>query len=183
MSRSVQVRIAGIGGQGAVIAADLIGEAALLEGKQVAGSSRYGSAARGTPVRADLVLAEEPVDDPHVHAPDVLVAMCQEAYDLYLPSVPAGGMVIYDDGDITPKEIEGVVQHGLPALQIAVKQVGNRQTANLVLLGALIALTDLLPRKSVEQAIVSNVRERFHEVNKQALGLGHEQGRQIGGKS
>ena len=173
------IRIAGIGGQGAVIAADLIGEAALLAGRHVAGSTRYGSAARGTPVRADLVIAESTIDDPHVHRPDVLVAMCQAAYDLYLPSMRAGGMVIHDD-EITPHDVEGVAQHPVPAMQTAIKQVGNSQTANLVLLGALLALTDLLTVEALEQAIAAHVSERFHAINKQALRLGFELGRKLG---
>lgn len=172
-----QIRIAGIGGQGAVIAADLLGEAALLAGRHVAGSTRYGSAARGTPVRADLILSAEPIDDPHVHAPDVLVAMCQEAYDLYAPGMRTDGVVIYDDGEITPQDITGVRQHAVPALQLALKQVGNRQTANLVLVGALLALTGVLPRETVEQAIVAYVSPRFHAPNQQALQLGFEFGR------
>ena len=180
MSSTSQIRIAGIGGQGAVIAADLLGEAGLLAGRHVAGSTRYGSAARGTPVRADLILSAEPIDDPHVHEPELLVAMCQEAYDLYAPGVRADGTVLYDDGEIAPRDLGKVNQHAVPALQTALKQVGNRQTANLVLVGALLALTELLPLEALERAIVAHVSPRFHEVNQQALRLGFQLGRAPG---
>jgi len=92
MSKPVQVRFGGFGGQGIVLAGLLLGQAATFEGKFVAGSNSYGVAARGAACRSEVVISEDPIDFPQVTIPDIVVVMSQRAYDLFSRKVAKGGL-------------------------------------------------------------------------------------------
>ncbi|NOZ85764.1 MAG: 2-oxoacid:ferredoxin oxidoreductase subunit gamma [Deltaproteobacteria bacterium] len=182
--KDLQIRIAGIGGQGVVTAADLIGRTALDMGMFVTGSSRYGSAARGTPVRADLVLSSEPIDDPHVHEPHWLIAMSQEAYDEYNKKVFKGdARILYDPDLVEPANNQETMQIPIEALKTALHKLGNRQSANMVMVGAFLAQSGLFSLDDIKKAVHEYVPERFQDINIKALNIGFELGASYKGGS
>ena len=174
-----QIRWCGFGGQGVVLAGMLLGEAGALDGKFVSGSNFYGAQARGSICRAEVVLSGEPIDFPHVIETDLLIAMSQGSYALYCGGVKEhSGIILYDQGQVTPKEGLRLRQTGIPATEQALKRLENKQVANIVLLGALIKTTKIVSWGSMEKAIRARVGDRFQHLNLEAFKLGRE----LGGK-
>ncbi len=167
----VQLRFCGLGGQGVLLMGDLLGRAAVARGLWVAGSNSYGAQARGSGCRSELVVAPEPADFPHVLEADLLAALAQGAYEIYLPEVRPDGLVLYDDPGVVP--VDATRLHlPIPATATAVERLKSRQVANTVLLGAVVALTGLLPLEVVLAAAAESLEERFRDLNRRALEAG-----------
>jgi len=170
-----QVRICGFGGQGVVLAGVILGEAAVLDGKWAAGASSYGAQARGGYARSDLVISDRPIVYPRVMEADLLVAMAQSAYDRYSEELAQGALVIYEKGLVSPREMEAVRQVGIPATGLAIKELDARQAANMVMLGALVALSGVVSREALLR-VIGERSGAFGEVNLKAAQLGFRLG-------
>ena len=182
MTEVRQIRLSGFGGQGVVLAGILLGEAGIMDGKSVSGSNSYGAQARGSGCKAEVVFADGPIDFPHVIAADILVAMSQGAYNEYCGDVKEStGVILYDRGPVKIREDLKVKQIGIPATDHAVKELKNKQVANIVLLGALMETTKIVSREALEKAIQTHVSERFRSLNMKALQVGIDLGRGIHG--
>jgi 2-oxoglutarate ferredoxin oxidoreductase subunit gamma len=178
MNERKEIRIAGLGGQGVVLAGALLGEAAVKQNLYAAGSNSYGAQARGGGARSDLVLDVKEIDYPHVERPDLLVAMSQGAYDAYLPGVAQGGMVLFDSGLVSPSPPHD--RFGAEVTALALTELSNRQVANVIWVGLIVGATGWFDPVIVEQAMAEFVPERFLELNRKALALGLERGRAWG---
>lgn len=176
MSGIVQIRLSGFGGQGIVLAGVLLGHAGVRDGRRVAGSNSYGAQARGSACKAEVILGENPVDFPHVLEADVLVAMSQGAYDQFIGETKATGLVIYDS-QLTKPKVSRIPHKPVPATEVAIREIGNKQVANIVMLGALVTLTRVVSEKSMETAVCDHVPPRFKDVNVKALRRGVELGK------
>ena len=177
MTEIKQVRLGGFGGQGVVLAGLLLGHAGVMEWRYVSGSNSYGAEARGSGCKSEIVFSDSPIDFPHLTTADILVAMSQGAYDIYCEEVKESGLILYDQGLLTPKVELRVEQRGIPATEISVKKLKNKQAANIVLLGALIEITKIVSQKSVQKAITLHMSERFRVLNVKALQTGIDLGR------
>jgi len=182
MSEIRQVRLSGFGGQGVVLAGVLLGEAGVIDGRYVSGSNSYGAQARGSGCKSEIVFSDGPIDFPHLITADILVALSQGAYDLYCGDIKeSGGIILYDQGPVTPREGLDLKQIGIPATECALKQLKNKQVANIILVGALIETTKLVSSEAMEKAMKTHVSERFRALNLEALRLGLELGRTVHG--
>jgi 2-oxoglutarate ferredoxin oxidoreductase subunit gamma len=177
-----QVRISGFGGQGVVLAGTILGHAATKDGKWVAGASSYGAQARGGSARTDIVISDEPIVYPHVIEADVLVTMAQTAYNKYIEELAEGAIIIYDDEMVAPRPLEKAVQIGVPATSQAIKELNQKQSANIVILGASAAITGMVTQEALIAAITENVSARFKDLNVKALELGFRLGRSASSK-
>ena len=170
MSKTVQVRFGGLGGQGIVLAGLLLGRAATFDGKFVAGSNSYGVAARGAACRSEVVISEEPIDFPHVTIPDIVAVMSQRAYDLFSRRVVKDGLIFYDSQFIVPRRRRSVVE--VPATGMALEDIGDKRVANVILLAAVVAKTGIVSQGALLRAIDESVTDRFLEPNRKAAALG-----------
>jgi 2-oxoglutarate ferredoxin oxidoreductase subunit gamma len=172
MSDVIQIMLGGFGGQGIVLMGIILGDAAVREGLWAAGSNSYGAQARGSACRSEVVISREPVDYPHVLEADLLVAMSQAAYDTYTDGLAREGLVIYDSSLIKPDRSLKCVQAPIPATRLVLEEMKNRQVANMVLLGALAALTKVVSPEAMEAALAQWVPSRSKDVNLRALRAG-----------
>lgn len=169
-----QLRFGGMGGQGVVVLGDTIALAGALSGWHVAASTSYGAQARGGASKADVVLSTEPIDFPHVEHPDVMVLVSQEAYEAYATE-PLPPLVIVDSFVVTPRDLgEGVRQLAVDATSLALTDLGDRQGANFVMLGAFLGATGILTLEEVDAAVEEKMGRSWWELNKRALRIGYE---------
>ncbi|MEI9477846.1 MAG: 2-oxoacid:acceptor oxidoreductase family protein [Deltaproteobacteria bacterium] len=182
MAGITQVCLSGFGGQGIILAGLLLGQAGVIDGRYVSGSSSYGAQARGSECKSEIVFSDQAIDYPHLIEADYLIAMSQKTYDLYSKEVREGsGLILYDQGIVTPKKDLKVKQAGFPATEYSVKKLKNKQMANILLLGAFVEITKLVSLKAMKKAISTHVSERFKEINLKALQLGMEMARHWNG--
>lgn len=173
-----EIRFAGFGGQGIILAGLIAGRAAALhDGKEAIVTQSYGPEARGGACAAQLVIDDVPIDYPMVNRPDVLVVMSQEAAEKYMTGLVDEGQVLIDEDLVELPEHPLWVMSKIPATAIA-EQLGNRMAANVVMLGFFTAVTGAIARQSMEEAIRSSVRERFISLNMQAFEAGYTYARQ-----
>ena len=182
MSEIVQVLLSGLGGQGIILAGLLLGQAGATDGKHVAGSSSYGAQARGSDCTSEIVLSSGPIDFPHLTAADILMAMSQGAYDRHRIEVrEESGLILYDQGQVKPKESFTLRQVGIPATEYAVKKLKNGQVANIILTASLIEITKVVSQKAFRESIRKHVSQRFQNLNLKAMQVGIELGRKVHG--
>jgi 2-oxoglutarate ferredoxin oxidoreductase subunit gamma len=168
----MEVRIGGFGGQGIVLAGNLLGKAAsLYDGKEAVFTQSYGPEARGGASRADIIVAREPVDYPFVTQPDVLAVLFQEAYLKFGNDLRPGGLLIAEADLVTLEP--GTTAIALPATRIA-EELGLRIVANVVLLGCLVKQTGLVSRDAVEQALRDTVKPSALDLNLEAFAAGFD---------
>jgi 2-oxoglutarate ferredoxin oxidoreductase subunit gamma len=96
MNRRFEVRLAGTGGQGAILAGIILAEAAILDGKNVVQTQSYGPEARGGASRSEIVISDHEIDYPKVLEPDITLCMSQEGCDRYGNQTREGGLLILD---------------------------------------------------------------------------------------
>lgn len=162
----------GFGGQGALFAGQLLTYAALAVGKNVTWIPSYGPEMRGGTAHCTVVIGDDPIGSPLVRNPDMVVAMNLPSADKYEPVVKENGLLVVN-GSLVKRpihryDIDVIV---IPANDIA-QSHGNIRLANVVMLGALLAATELLPLDAAEQAIVDHLPERHRFLlpgNKTAL--------------
>ena len=105
------IRIAGFGGQGIILAGIVIGKAAALhDGIYAVQTQSYGPEARGGASRTEVVVSDEEVDYPKVQNPDIFVAMSHTALIAYLDDLKDGGILIVDPDMISEEEVMPFVQ-------------------------------------------------------------------------
>ena len=168
-----EVRLAGYGGQGIVLAGLLLGKAAsLYDGKEAVFTQSYGPEARGGASSADVVIADAPVDYPLVTRPDCLVVMFQEAYERYRPDLAEDGLLVLDQDLVRPDPREGAF-HAIPATRLA-EGLGKKIAANVVMLGFFTAVSGLVRREAVEAALRATLAPRLLALNLQAFATGYE---------
>lgn len=191
---AVNVLMAGVGGQGVLLASEVLALAALGEGLEAKQSEVHGVAQRGGSVVSHVRFG------PRVHSPlirsgtaDVLYAMERLEALRYAHGLKPGGAIVLNDqavkpirmpgaaGNAYPEDVAGFLSgHGfrvlsVPALTLAV-ELGEKRAANVVLLGVLSALLPLGERAWTE-ALDGRFPERFRDVNRRAF----EAGRRIPG--
>ena len=109
--RLTEIRIAGFGGQGVILAAMVIGKAAsIYEDGFATMTQNFGPEARGGACSAQLILSDEPMLYPYVTQPDILVVMSQEAYTRSRPNCKPGGLLIVEEDLVRVDESEQAIR-------------------------------------------------------------------------
>lgn len=171
----MNIRLAGFGGQGVVMAGYILGHASLLDGRNALQTQSYGSESRGGACKSDVIVSGAAILDFVPPALDVLVAMTQSALDEYLIDLKEDGILIYDSDLVQPGNA-GPRAFGLPATQIAEEAFGRPVVANVITLGCLIGLTSVVSRESLCQAISETVPPKTVDLNLKAFEEGLRRG-------
>lgn len=166
----VEIRLAGSGGQGIVLAGVILAEAAILSGKNTAQSQAYGPQSRGGASRADVVISDGEIGFPQAQSLDVLVALTAEAYERYAPDVRPDGLLVVDaDAATGPPGAPRL--RALPIVATAIRE-GSAVAANIVALGALVGLTGVVETDALERAVSTRFSARSRETNLRGLAAG-----------
>ncbi len=170
-----EVRLAGFGGQGIILAGHILGKAAsLFEKKNAVFTQSYGPEARGGSCSADVVISEETIHYPKVIKPDVLVLMSQGALGSYGNNIREDGILILDEDLVNLMEDpEGLTVYRAPATRIA-EEMGKRIVANIVMLGALTALGGVIGYESMKKAVIDSIPAGTEDFNISAFDRGHD---------
>jgi 2-oxoglutarate ferredoxin oxidoreductase subunit gamma len=144
-----EVILAGLGGQGLVLGGVILAEAAMLEGKNVVQSQSYGIATRGGFSMSEVIISEDEIIFQQVEKPDVILTLTQETMDMYGDYSDA--IILYDSDLIRPQT--GDQFHGFPFTKMAI-ELGNPATLNVIALGLISTLTQVVRPISLETVII-----------------------------
>ena len=177
MSNRYEIRIAGSGGQGVILAAVILGEAAALkeQGLNAVQTQSYGPEARGGASKSEVVIARGEIDYPKAANPDLQMILTQKACDEYSHDTAAGGTVILDDFFVREIPKLDAEIFSLPIVKTA-RNVGREIVTNMVALGAaarVLEIKELLKPSSLKDAILDNVPRGSEKLNEKAFDEGY----------
>lgn len=152
-----EIRICGLGGQGVVLAGQILGRAAVYDGWNVVQTQSYGAEARGTTAKSEVIISESPIGFPMIRKCDILVVMSQEALDVNVKDLKRGGLLLIDEGIVKDVPKVNAKVYVVPATKTAEETLGERLYANMVFLGVLNKLANLVRDESMEKAIADTV--------------------------
>lgn len=182
MHKRKEIRISGFGGQGVVLSGEIIGKAASIYNKGFATLTQsYGPEARGGSCTAEVVIAGQPVGYPYVANPEVVIILAQEAYHKYANNLPEDTLVIIDPDLVKPGPSHKHKLLSIPVTHMA-REMGRPVVANIIMLGFLAAVGDVVPREALRESVLSSVPEGTQELNLRAFEAGYAYGTQHAGK-
>jgi 2-oxoglutarate ferredoxin oxidoreductase subunit gamma len=169
-----EIRIAGLGGQGVVLAGEILGRAAVYEGRNVVQTQSYGAEARGSIARSEVIISDEKINFPAIRKSDVLIAMNQEAVDKYLKELRDNGILIFDSTYVKEDPKTNAKIFKISATENAERTFGTKVYANIVMIGALTRITGVVSQGSIEKAIENTLPQKVIATNLQAYQKGQE---------
>lgn len=166
-----EVRLAGEGGQGMILAGVILAEAAAVyDGLDAVQTQSYGPEARGGASRSEVIIAQGEIDYPEVTEANLLLCMSQEACDKYYSQVKEDGLIIVDSCNVSRVPSHRAVS--VPITDIAEKATGRRITASITALGLIAGLAGLVTRAALEKAVSDRVPSGTEAINLKALAAG-----------
>jgi 2-oxoglutarate ferredoxin oxidoreductase subunit gamma len=165
LPRQVEIRISGLGGQGVVLTGEILGRAAVYDGKEVVETASYGAEARGSAAKSEVIISDKKIGYPKVRKCDVLVAMSQSALDKNIGDLKENGILLVDKGIVEKVPEVKTKVFEIPATKTAETELNSRMYANMVMLGALVKAAKIVSERASEQAIAESVPEETKEKN------------------
>lgn len=172
------VFMAGFGGQGILLIGNLLAYAAIEAGKNASFFPAYGPEKRGGAAMCSVIVADQDIGSPVVGEPGNVLLLNQNSMEKYFSRVRSGGLCLYNSSliDASDYQRSDINVLAIPANEIAT-EVGNVKLANMVMLGALLALNPMVTLESIKQAldiIIPERNKRFIPANLQALDRGYD---------
>ncbi|MDF2874427.1 MAG: porC 1 [Sporomusa sp.] len=168
-----QLRLSGTGGQGLILAGIILAEAALLDGQLAIQSQSYGPEARGGSSKAEVLISDKVIHYPKVTVPDLVLAMSQEACMKYTTDLTQAGILVTDNLFVHRlPETNFSRLYQLPITQAAKEALGKALFANIIALGAIIKITNIVSADSLIKAVLARVPKGTERLNEKAIQLG-----------
>ncbi len=167
-----EMRFAGSGGQGVILASVILAEAAVISGLHTVQSQAYGPEARGGVSKAETILSRGEIWYSKVTHPDFLLALTQASVDAYTKTLAEGAAVMMDDSLACPAALDEARVIAVPILRTARETVGKAFTANIVAVGAINAALQLFDGECLLEAVRRHIPAGTEEINRKALEAG-----------
>ncbi|RLC66322.1 MAG: 2-oxoacid:ferredoxin oxidoreductase subunit gamma [Chloroflexi bacterium] len=172
MTKRYEVRLAGTGGQGVILAGILLAEAAIRDGRNVVQTQSYGPEARGGASRSEVIISDGEIHYPKVIEADITLCMSQQACDKYGCQMRKDGLLVLDSDHISRAPTTRAVR--VPLTTLAREMTGREIVANVVGLGVLAGITGIVSPQALEAAIRERAPQGTAELNLKALTAGFE---------
>ena len=173
MGYRYEVRLSGEGGQGIVLAGVILAEAAAIyDGKNATQTQVYGPESRGGASKAEVIISDEEIDYPKALAVNLLLALTQAAADKYVTDLRPSGLLVVDSSKVHHVPSGAFAVRSLPIIETAKEAVGKTMVANIVSLGVICGLSQVVSREAIERAVLARVPRGTEELNRRALEAG-----------
>lgn len=174
-----RVSFVGLGGHGALTFGQFLAEAAATRYKNVSLFPYYASIMRGGESESTVTASNEEIDSPIAYEMETAIVTSPTMFRVIEKRMKSGGVLLVDDSIVAEKvERNDLRVFYIPAARIAVEKIDEPLVANLVLMGAYLEATKVLPFELVEETMEKSLkgtpRERFLSINKKALSEGRE---------
>ncbi len=176
------VVISGFGGQGVMLAGELLAETGKEEGKFVTFLPSYGPEMRGGTANCHVIISDEEIASPIIDHPEAAIILNLPSLDKYEPLMKEDGLIIINKS-IVPKEVK---RTDVKILQVKAQEVardlGNEKTMNLILLAAYVEIEKPVSIEGLKKALrtfLTGRKETLIEVNEKAINKGIEIAREF----
>lgn len=171
---TINVILAGFGGQGILMGGNILVHAAMYEGKFVTWMPSYGVEMRGGTANCTVVISEEEIGSPVIGHPENIVVFNLPSKDKFEKLLKPGGLMIINSSLIEEKVFRDDINVLYIPLNKMAEELGEPRSLNMIALGAFIELTKVISpdntKKAVEEAFAK--KPNVIEINKKAIDVG-----------
>jgi 2-oxoglutarate ferredoxin oxidoreductase subunit gamma len=172
-----EIIIAGFGGQGVLSMGKILAYSGLMEDMEVSWMPSYGPEQRGGTANVTVILSDERISSPVLNEYDIAIILNQPSMDKFESKVKKGGILIYDNYGIhKPIQRNDIQVYCINAMDTAA-ELNMTKTFNMIVLGGLIKITNLVKLESVMEGLKKSLPERHHKLlpaNEEAIRKGME---------
>lgn len=170
-----QVVISGFGGQGVMLAGELLAEAGKTEDKYVTFLPSYGPEMRGGTAYCDVIVSDKSIASPVISFPQAAIILNLPSLNKFEPLMKKDGIIILNK-TIIPQDVKrkDVRVCKIDAQTIA-KELGNEKVTNLILLGAYSELEKTVSIETLKKSLkvyLTGRKEKLIPINERALDTG-----------
>ena len=174
-----EILLTGLGGQGIVLAGQVLGMGACLRDcLESTFTQSYGPESRGGACSAQVIVSDEPIHYPYVRNADILVCMSQSGYEKFRGILKEDGILIIDQDLVRTAESSGGDVFLIPATRIA-EELGRKMMANIVMLGFVTAVTGAVSLDGMLASVADSVPKGTEETNLAAFNKGYDFGQAL----
>lgn len=169
--------IAGFGGQGVLLAGEVLANAFMLNDKNVTWYPSYGAEMRGGTVNCEIVTSDEDVSEVNKADADFVVALNQASFDRFLPKIKQGGCMIANSTLVNEAKTRSDIKYVFAPMTQLADELGNVKMTNILALGILAKTSGLVDIKTLENALDTVIpphRKNLLPLNIKALKIGYE---------
>lgn len=178
-----EFRFVGVGGQGVILAGEILAEAKIKNGGYGVKASTYTSQVRGGPTKVDIILADEEIMFPYANEGEIefMLATAQVSYNAFKSGVKDGGIIVIEPNLVKPAEDDRGrwKLYEIPIITIAKEEVGNVITQSVVALAITVEMTGVIEHDLVKEVMLSKVPAKVKEANEKAYELGIKYAREV----
>lgn len=172
-----QLIIAGFGGQGVMSMGQMMAYAGMMEDKEVSWLPSYGPEMRGGTAYCNVIVSDKPVASPIITKATSVIVLNKPSLDKFEFYVQEDGILLINSSLIDKKATRTDIKaYEIPANELAI-ELGNDKVANMIMLGAYLALTGILDAESLLAALPKVLGEskiKLVPINREALKKGAE---------
>lgn len=170
----MELRFTGVGGQGVLLAGEILAEAKIRDNGYGVKAATYTSQVRGGPTKVDILLDDNEILYPYAQHIDFMLSTAQVSYNQFKVDLKESAIVIAESNLVKPsdEDYKKYKIYSIPIITIAKDEVGNPVTQSVVALGITVALTNCVNRDIVYETMLSKVPAKVADVNKKAFELG-----------
>lgn len=171
-----QLRFTGVGGQGVLLAGEILAEARIKDRGYGVKAATYTSQVRGGPTKVDILLDDKEILYPYAQQIDFMLSTAQISYNQFKIDLKPNTIVVVESNLVRPSEedFSKYQIYSIPIISIAKDEVGNQVTQSVVALAITVTLTKCVDRNVVYETMLSKVPAKVAEVNKKAYELGEK---------
>lgn len=170
--------LAGFGGQGVLLAGEVLANAFMLDNKNVTWYPSYGAEMRGGTVNCEIVMNDsEDVSSVNKSEANYIIALNQASFDRFLPKVKKGGWMIANSTLVQEKKPREDINYIFVPMSKLADNLGNVKMANILSLGVLSKISKLVSLETFEKAldiVIPAHRKNLMPLNVKALKIGYE---------
>lgn len=170
--------IAGFGGQGVLLAGEVLANGFMLDDKNVTWYPSYGAEMRGGTVNCEIVMNDtEDVSSVNKAETDFIIVLNQASFDRFLPKVKKGGWIIANSTLVEEKMPRNDIHYVFVPVSKLADELGNVKMANILALGVLSKVSGLVTLETLEKALEAVIpphRRNLLPLNNKALKIGYD---------
>lgn len=176
-----ELRFTGVGGQGVLLAGEILAEAKIKDRGYGVKAATYTSQVRGGPTKVDILLDDNEILYPYATNIDFMLSTAQISYDQFKVDLKDNAIVVVESNLVIPTEEDRKKYqiYSIPIISIAKDEVGNVVTQSVVALAITVTLTKCINRDIVFETMLSKVPKKVADVNKKAFELGEKYAKEV----
>ena len=161
---SVQIVIAGFGGQGVLSMGKILAYSGLMEDKEVTWMPAYGPEQRGGTANVTVIVSDEKISSPILSKYDTAIILNQPSLEKFESRVKPGGIIIYNRYKIIhPPTRKDIKVYRIDAMDAA-NEMNNAKAFNMIVLGGLLKIRPVVTIANVLKGLKKTLPERHHHL-------------------